>query len=394
MKKHIAVVVGIVGLLVPGGAAFGTCAGDCGRDGTVTVNELIVGVNMALGAAGAGQCAAFDSSGDGKVTVNELVAAVSSLLNGCPFTGQYTAHLDVGDGKTATVHLQVAPDGTATGSLSVAASGAAAHLGAIRIDIPFVPLTGTVNLDTGAYDLHGTFNGPDGEVPIDVSGTLPERTGASGTLDLDIGNDSFNGNVVSGDGMPTPVPTATRTPAPVTSTPTATTKPIDVPTPGSSCLRGSISAVFSDLSGTNSYLDLNAGLALGKLQARNLPGTFGGEATVCSVSLGDVIQTVRFGILQLSGGPITIGQPYTIGDGLAEPYVAYLEIPSTNPLGARGWKAHGGAIVVDSIDGSGTAHFRIVDAQMLPEPSFSFQQPATGTFTMNAAAVATHVNDP
>jgi hypothetical protein len=391
MTKRIAGVVALLALLVSGRAAFGACAGDCGSDGTVTVNELIVGVNMALGTAGAGQCAAFDSSGDGKVTVNELVAAVSSLLNGCPFTGQYTAHRDVGDGKTATIHLQVAPDGQATGSLSVAATAALGHLGAIRIDIPFVPLTGTVNLDTGAYELHGTFNGPDGEVPIDVSGILPERLGVSGRLDLDIGNDSFkNGTVVSGDGLPTPTPTATRTPPLATATPTATSKPIDFPTPGSSCLEGSISAVFSDISGTNSYVDLSAGLGLGKLHARFASGTFGGNATVCKVSLGDVIRIVQFGILNLSAG--TVGTPYTIGTGLGAPFVAYLEIPSNNPLGARGWKAHAGTLIIDSVDG-GTAHFRIVGAEMVAEPSLSSQVPAAGTFTMNAAAVATHVND-
>jgi hypothetical protein len=392
MAKRFAGVVALVALLVSGRAAFGRCPGDCGGDGTVTVNELIVGVNMALGTVGASQCAAFDSSGDGQVTVNELVAAVSSLLGGCPFTGQYTAHLDVGDGQTATVHVQVAPDGSANGSLSVAAGAVGAGLGALRIDIPFVPLTGTVDLDTGAYDLHGNFNGPDGDVPIDVSGTLPEHLGVSGTLDLDIGNDSFNGTVVSGDGLPTPTRTATHTPPPVTATPTATSVPMDFPTPGSSCLQGSISAVFSDISGTNSYVDLSAGLGLGKLQARNRPGTFGGEATVCSANAGDVIRIVRFGILDLSGAAIAVGTPYPISMGLGKPYVAYLEIPSSNPLGTRGWKAQGGAIVIDAIDGD-TAHVRIVGAAMVAEPSFSFQQPATGTFTMNAAAVATHIND-
>jgi len=387
MTKRIAGVVALLVLLVSGARRLVHAPGTAAANGTVTVNELIVGVNMALGTAGAGQCAAFDSSGDGQVTVNELIGAVSSLLNGCPFTGQYTGHLDVGDGQTATVHLQVAPDGQATGSLSVAATAALGQLGAIRIDIPFVPLIGTVNLDTGAYHLHGSFNGPDGVVPIDVSGTLPERIGLSGTLDLDIGNDSFNdGTVVSGDGIPTP----TAQPA-ITPTPTATTMPINFPTPGSSCKEGSISAVFSDVSGTNSYVDLGAGLGLGKLQAQFQPGTFGGGATVCSVSIGDTIRILNFGILDLSLAPITVGTPYPLGTGLGQSFVAYLEIPSTNPLGTRGWKAHGGTMIIDAVDGD-TAHFRIVGAQMVAEPSFSAQQPATGTFTMNAAAVATHVN--
>jgi hypothetical protein len=59
------------------------CTGDCNLDGTVTVGELITGVNIALGNAAAEACAAFDGNADGQVTVDELVAAVSRLLLGC-----------------------------------------------------------------------------------------------------------------------------------------------------------------------------------------------------------------------------------------------------------------------------------------------------------------------
>ncbi len=61
----------------------GTCAGDCNGDGTVTVNELIAAVNIALGSAAVEACAACDTDGDGMVSVNELVAAVNKTLNGC-----------------------------------------------------------------------------------------------------------------------------------------------------------------------------------------------------------------------------------------------------------------------------------------------------------------------
>jgi hypothetical protein len=59
------------------------CAGDCNGNGEVTVNELISGVNIALGALPPSTCSACDSNGDGTVSVNELVAAVSRALNGC-----------------------------------------------------------------------------------------------------------------------------------------------------------------------------------------------------------------------------------------------------------------------------------------------------------------------
>ena len=43
------------------------CVGDCNGNGTVTVNELIVGVNIALGNQPASTCPAFDVNGSGTV---------------------------------------------------------------------------------------------------------------------------------------------------------------------------------------------------------------------------------------------------------------------------------------------------------------------------------------
>lgn len=48
------------------------CGGDCSGDGEVTVNELILGVNIVLGNTALGQCPAFDTGGDGEVTIDEL----------------------------------------------------------------------------------------------------------------------------------------------------------------------------------------------------------------------------------------------------------------------------------------------------------------------------------
>ena len=59
------------------------CSGDCNGDGTVAINELIGGVNIALGSAAVASCPAIDANGDGAVAINELVAAVSRALGGC-----------------------------------------------------------------------------------------------------------------------------------------------------------------------------------------------------------------------------------------------------------------------------------------------------------------------
>jgi hypothetical protein len=373
--------------------AVAACAGDCSSDGTVAVNELVVGVNMALGNIPVEQCAGFDSNGDRQVAVNELVAAVANALNGCPFTGRYTGRVDVGDGETATVQLLVAPNGEANGSLTVGASAAVGRA-ALRLDIPGVSLIGTVDLDTGDYHLTGSVAGPDGPVPVDVSGTLPLRVGDIGTLRLEIGDDSFDdGTIAAGDGRPTPTPTERL----ATPTPTPTAMPAgNFPTPGSSCLNGSISLVFSNASGTNSYVNLAGGVSIGKGTARitnaGVVNGFGGEYVPCALNIGDVIQRVTFTVLLINSGPIEVGTPYRLGTDQGGQAFDYLEIPTTNPLGARGWSASSGSLVIDSVDG-GTVHFHVADAVMVPEPSFSTQQPATGTFTINAGGVGTQVTD-
>ncbi|MBI4517502.1 MAG: hypothetical protein HY699_16995 [Deltaproteobacteria bacterium] len=60
------------------------CIGDCSGDRHVTVDELVTGVNIALGNLAIDQCSSFDTSGDQKVTVDELLKAVNAALNGCP----------------------------------------------------------------------------------------------------------------------------------------------------------------------------------------------------------------------------------------------------------------------------------------------------------------------
>lgn len=65
----------------PGG---GPCVGDCDGSGSVSINELISGVNISLGSTALGACAVFDADGDGGVAINELIQAVNNALGSCP----------------------------------------------------------------------------------------------------------------------------------------------------------------------------------------------------------------------------------------------------------------------------------------------------------------------
>lgn len=71
----------------PTATGIANCGGDCNGNGSVSVNELVRSVNIALGNAAVDTCAAADRNGNGAVTVAELIAAVGSALNGCPQAG-------------------------------------------------------------------------------------------------------------------------------------------------------------------------------------------------------------------------------------------------------------------------------------------------------------------
>ena len=59
------------------------CPGDCDGSGTVTIDELVRGVRIALGKQSYVNCLALDADHNGQVTVDELTAAVDTALNGC-----------------------------------------------------------------------------------------------------------------------------------------------------------------------------------------------------------------------------------------------------------------------------------------------------------------------
>ena len=107
----LAVIAGALCVLVGSAPAQAQCVGDCNGDGSVTINELIIGVNIALGSASIEECESYDVNGDGEVTVNELITAVNNALTGCPDTPTPTPTIPGGETPTAT------PTGVPTGTV-------------------------------------------------------------------------------------------------------------------------------------------------------------------------------------------------------------------------------------------------------------------------------------
>lgn len=61
------------------------CVGNCNGDSSVTVDELLTMVNIALGNASVSTCSAGDPNHDDHITVDEILTAVNNALNGCGF---------------------------------------------------------------------------------------------------------------------------------------------------------------------------------------------------------------------------------------------------------------------------------------------------------------------
>jgi len=81
--RSYAAAVAVV-ILAIGGTARAQCVGDCDSSGTVSINELIRGVNISLGLQDLSMCEAMDGNGNNAVAINELIQAVNFSLDGCP----------------------------------------------------------------------------------------------------------------------------------------------------------------------------------------------------------------------------------------------------------------------------------------------------------------------
>lgn len=105
--------------------ARAVCIGDCNGDNMVAINELIIGVNIALGSTPLSECPSFDADGNSEVGINELITAVNNALGTCP-------PVDGGRERVFTIEpgeTLAGPDDTRSGLFSSGLSGANASFG-------------------------------------------------------------------------------------------------------------------------------------------------------------------------------------------------------------------------------------------------------------------------
>lgn len=185
-------------LSIVSGPARAQCAGDCDASGAVAVNELVLGVNIALDRATLDGCTSFDADDNGQVAVNELVAAVNNALRGCGFAGRYLATVPLDGGETGELELMAASNHDITGTLVIRQADTSGQgQGANAVDV-----SGAYDPTTGSFLVEGSFPGPLGTINVRVSGVLGE------SFTLQIGDRIYTASFTA-RATPTPTPTAT-----------------------------------------------------------------------------------------------------------------------------------------------------------------------------------------
>jgi hypothetical protein len=122
-------------VVTPDGAG---CVGDCNGLGEVTVNEILLMINIALGKAETDECTRGDANGDGEITVDEILTAVNHALDGCPEA-------------TATATPSATVTATPTGDFPICSIGSPPGCSgdrstlALQVDEIVVPLGGEAN---------------------------------------------------------------------------------------------------------------------------------------------------------------------------------------------------------------------------------------------------------
>jgi hypothetical protein len=161
---------------VPPAAA---CVGDCSGDQVVAINELIVGVAIALGSEAVTACPAIDADDDGAVAIAELVSGVNNALDGCGGAPTPTAPRPT---ATATPSTTATPTVTATPAIGPDIL----FFGVTSADDSYQPPTRTDPQGVPIYERpfgfgfslvvearHGTANRPVGGTTF-VDGSVPD----------------------------------------------------------------------------------------------------------------------------------------------------------------------------------------------------------------------------
>lgn len=396
MVRRLVVLVAVL-LLPHVSSASTTCFGDCNENGTVNVDEVIKGVNIGLDLQDLDVCPDMDANGNGTVAINEIITAVNNGLADCPAdVGSYFGGVDLTGSEYATMDMTVAVNGAATGDVEIAVRSvlAAPGGGGAGGHPPYAfTLRGSVNLETGAYTLSGSFVDDNGQtVPVRASGVLPATGGATGTFNFQLGPETFAGSIAPDDGGE---PTPTRSVASPTQTPTRTesgpTPTSGIPTPAPGCggayAQVDISAKSPDANLEEPATSYELTKGGGNMVLFN-PAILGANAGKCPVEAFGVTRVIEVAFYA-TGPEVAPGQTYNLNQTTPGALVpnSFMYREGTASPSLKTWKADSGTVTVDAVDGNRVS-LHISNARMVPGGVFPYGPPAMGSFTLNGTVTA------
>ena len=86
----------------------GQCVGDCHNDDAVTIDELVMMVNVALDTMPMSMCGAGDADENGKITIDEIIMGVNHAMHGCPVPVSPDLEKAAGAATSTSVALWIA----------------------------------------------------------------------------------------------------------------------------------------------------------------------------------------------------------------------------------------------------------------------------------------------
>ncbi|MFI5364502.1 MAG: hypothetical protein ACHQ4J_02660 [Candidatus Binatia bacterium] len=143
------------------------CVGDCRANGTVTVDDLLTMVNIALGDANVSTCLAGDADNNKTITIDEILTAVNNALAGCA----QPTHTPVV--ATATATPSVAPT---YGVLGVR------HFIINPATSPFKALLGSLSISLAKFE--GQTNGQTAPAFLDLEAGQPDPVTGIATINI------------------------------------------------------------------------------------------------------------------------------------------------------------------------------------------------------------------
>jgi hypothetical protein len=156
VREWLAAVLGaLLAVAASSVARAQTCPGDCNGDGVISVDEMIVAANIALGTLSLRACPSVDRNGDGVVGIDEALTTVGGGVTGC---GQAHARSGRSADPPAQIELGVVA-GSAGAQVTVDAT---LHtmgnvVAGVQNDIAFDPFTPIIGCDPNPAIAKGVF---------------------------------------------------------------------------------------------------------------------------------------------------------------------------------------------------------------------------------------------